>query len=105
VQVTELAYAHVSTIRGRKPRLVLLGLNPHAGEEGLFGDEEERILLPAKAELERRGIPIAGPLPADTAFTPQALKRYDCHIAMYHDQGSIPFKMLAFESGVNVTMG
>jgi 4-hydroxythreonine-4-phosphate dehydrogenase len=104
-EVAELAWANVSAIRGAPPRLALLGLNPHAGEEGLFGDEEKRILLPAKAMIEARGIEIEGPLPADTAFTPQALKRIGCHIAMYHDQGSIPFKMMSFDVGVNVTMG
>ena len=103
--VAELAWANVAAIRGAPPRLALLGLNPHAGEEGLFGDEEQRILLPAKEAIEARGIIIEGPLPADTAFTPQALKRIGCHIAMYHDQGSIPFKMMSFDVGVNVTMG
>ena len=104
-EVAVLAWSHVNAMRGAPPRLALLGLNPHAGEEGLFGDEEERILIPAKQLIEARGIHIDGPMPADTAFTPQAMKRYDCHIAMYHDQGSIPFKMAAFDTGVNVTMG
>lgn len=104
-EVAELAWTHVATIRGKPPRLALLGLNPHAGEEGLFGDEEQRILKPAKEAILQRGIEIEGPLPADTAFTPQGLKRYGCHIAMYHDQGSIPFKMKSFDVGVNVTMG
>ena len=105
VEVAALAWSHVARIRGKAPRLALLGLNPHAGEEGLFGDEEQRILIPAKAAILARGIEIEGPLPADTAFTPQGLKRYGCHIAMYHDQGSIPFKMKSFDVGVNVTMG
>jgi 4-hydroxythreonine-4-phosphate dehydrogenase len=103
--VAIMAWSNVAAMRGTAPKLALLGLNPHAGEEGLFGDEEKRILLPAKSQIEARGIDIDGPLPPDTAFTPQALKRYGCHIAMYHDQGSIPFKMLAFDTGVNVTMG
>lgn len=103
--VAVLAWSNVSSIRGALPKLALLGLNPHAGEEGLFGDEEKHILLPAKEKIEARGIDVEGPLPPDTAFTPQALKRYGCHIAMYHDQGSIPFKMLAFDTGVNITMG
>jgi 4-hydroxythreonine-4-phosphate dehydrogenase len=105
VDVAIMAWSNVAAMRGTAPKLALLGLNPHAGEEGLFGYEEKRILLPAKSQIEARGIDIEGPLPPDTAFTPQALKRYGCHIAMYHDQGSIPFKMLAFDTGVNVTMG
>ena len=105
VQVAGLASRAVGAMRGSKPRLCLLGLNPHAGEEGLFGDEEIRILAPARKAIEAGGIQIDGPLPPDTAFTPQARLRYDCYIAMYHDQGSIPFKMLAFDTGVNITMG
>jgi 4-hydroxythreonine-4-phosphate dehydrogenase len=105
VDVAELASSSIAAIRGTRPHMALLGLNPHAGEEGLFGDEEQRFILPAKAILEKSGYAVEGPLPADTAFTTQALKRIGCHIAMYHDQGSIPFKMLAFDSGVNVTMG
>ena len=105
VRVTKLARNHVEAIRGKAPRLCMLGLNPHAGEEGLFGDEEQRVLIPAKKILNDAGIEIDGPLPPDTAFTPHARARYDCHIAMYHDQGGIPFKMLAFDTGVNITMG
>ncbi len=106
VDVANLASNTVGTLRDKEdPLLCLLGLNPHAGEEGLFGAEEQTILIPAKKKIEDREIHIEGPLPADTAFTPQARKRYDCYIAMYHDQGSIPFKMLAFDSGVNITMG
>ena len=85
--------------------LCLVGLNPHAGEEGLFGDEEQRILLPALERLRSKGIPVDGPRPPDTVFTPRARAEYSCYICMYHDQGCIPFKMLAFDTGVNVTMG
>ncbi len=105
VEVAELASNTITAIRGRSPRLALLGLNPHAGEEGLFGDEEIRIIAPAKKKISDYFMHVDGPLPPDTAFTPNALKRYGCHVAMYHDQGSIPFKMLAFDTGVNVTMG
>jgi 4-hydroxythreonine-4-phosphate dehydrogenase len=105
VDVAVLAWSNVTALRSQSPRLCLLGLNPHAGEEGLFGDEEQRILIPAKKLIEARGIKIDGPIPPDTAFTPQARKRYGCYIAMYHDQGSIPFKMLAFDTGINITMG
>ncbi|HYF52395.1 MAG TPA: 4-hydroxythreonine-4-phosphate dehydrogenase PdxA [Planctomycetota bacterium] len=105
VEVATLGYESVRTIRGSAPKLCMLGLNPHAGEEGLFGDEEERVLVPAMKELAAKGIDIEGPLPSDTAFTPAARKRYGLYIAMYHDQGGIPFKMLSFDTGVNVTMG
>jgi 4-hydroxythreonine-4-phosphate dehydrogenase len=105
VRTAELAHAAVQSLRGGSPRLCLLGLNPHAGEEGLFGDEEQKILIPAKKTLEKRGIVIDGPTPPDTAFSLSQRKKYGCYIAMYHDQGGIPFKMLAFETGVNVTMG
>jgi 4-phospho-D-threonate 3-dehydrogenase / 4-phospho-D-erythronate 3-dehydrogenase len=105
LEVSGLAIANVAALRGRTPRLCLLGVNPHAGEEGLFGDEEQNVLIPAKNALLAKGISVEGPLPPDTAFTPQARKRFDCYISMYHDQGGIPFKMLAFETGVNITMG
>lgn len=105
VAAATLAWRAIAALRGRRPRLCLLGLNPHAGEEGLFGDEERRVLLPARRALARRGIAVEGPLPPDTAFTPQARPRFDCYIAMYHDQGCIPFKMLAFDTGVNITLG
>jgi len=105
LEVAALALNTVSALRGKPARLCLLGLNPHAGEEGLFGDEEQRVLIPALQKLKALQITVDGPLPPDTAFTPSARKRYDCYLAMYHDQGSIPFKMLAFDSGVNITMG
>ncbi len=91
-------------LRGREPRLAVLGLNPHAGEGGLFGDEEARI-VPAVGELLQLGIHADGPLPPDTAFTPAARARYDGWVCMYHDQGLIPFKAFAFDRGVNVTLG
>jgi 4-hydroxythreonine-4-phosphate dehydrogenase len=91
-------------LRGREPRLAVLGFNPHAGEGGLFGDEEARI-VPAVGELLQLGIQADGPLPPDTAFTPDARSRYDGWVCMYHDQGLIPFKAFAFDRGVNVTLG
>ncbi|MFH0939420.1 MAG: 4-hydroxythreonine-4-phosphate dehydrogenase PdxA [Planctomycetota bacterium] len=105
IEVATLAWNAIFALNGKPPRLALLGLNPHAGENGLFGHEENRVLLPAKAALLERGIQIEGPLSPDTAFSPQARRRYDCYIVMYHDQGCIPFKMLAFDSGVNITLG
>ena len=105
VDTTELLHDALKRIRGHAPRLAMLGLNPHAGEEGIFGDEEKTILVPAVNELRSRGIEISDPLPPDTAFTPEALKRFDGHVCLYHDQGAIPFKMLSFDDGVNVTLG
>jgi 4-phospho-D-threonate 3-dehydrogenase / 4-phospho-D-erythronate 3-dehydrogenase len=105
LEVGTLLNRYMRQLRGGRPRLALLGLNPHAGEEGLFGDEEERILAPAVQRLRALGIQVDGPMPPDVAFTPEALARYTGHIALYHDQGGIPFKMLAFDEGVNVTMG
>lgn len=94
----------VQRLRGTKPRLAVLGWNPHAGEGGLFGDEEAAI-RPAVYELLQLGFDCDGPLPPDTAFTPAARRRYDAWICMYHDQGLIPFKALCFDQGVNVTLG
>lgn len=83
------------------PRIGVLAFNPHAGEGGLFGDEETRVIQPAIERMQQEGINALGPLVPDTAF----LTRYDAVVAMYHDQGLIPFKMAAFDSGVNVTLG
>ena len=88
-----------------KPRLAVAALNPHAGEEGLFGDEEGRLILPAIAEAQAVGIDADGPLPPDTVFHNAASGQYDAVICMYHDQGLIPFKLLHFKDGVNVTYG
>ena len=87
------------------PRLVVSGLNPHAGEEGSLGTEELSIVAPAVEMLRAEGIKIRGPLPADTMFHDAARKAYDCAICMYHDQALIPVKTLAFEDAVNVTLG
>jgi 4-hydroxythreonine-4-phosphate dehydrogenase len=91
------------------PRLGILALNPHAGEHGLFGGEEARAILPAIEQARADGIDACGPLVPDTAFTwlasRPACPPYDAYVAMYHDQGLIPFKMVAFDTGVNVTLG
>jgi 4-hydroxythreonine-4-phosphate dehydrogenase len=87
------------------PRLAVAGLNPHAGENGAFGDEEATVIGPAIGRLEREGIAVSGPLPADTLFHPAARRRYDAAICMYHDQALIPVKTLDFERTVNVTLG
>jgi 4-hydroxythreonine-4-phosphate dehydrogenase len=88
-----------------RPRLAMAGLNPHAGEGGVMGREEIDIIAPAIAELRGEGIDVVGPLPADTMFHAAARKKYDAAIVMYHDQGLIPLKTLAFDEGVNVTLG
>ena len=88
-----------------KPRIAVLGLNPHAGEEGLLGTEETEIIRPAIMQMKERGHLVFGPFPADGFFGMQQYKQVDAVLAMYHDQGLIPFKTLAFESGVNFTAG
>jgi 4-hydroxythreonine-4-phosphate dehydrogenase len=87
------------------PRLAAASLNPHAGEGGAMGDEEERIILPAIRELQAEGIAIVGPLPADTMFHDRARAGYDAALCMYHDQALVPVKTLHFDDAVNVTLG
>ena len=87
------------------PRLAVCGLNPHAGEEGRFGDEEQRIITPAILMAEHAGIVADGPFPADTIFGKALAGEYDCVVAMYHDQGLIPIKLLARDEAVNITLG
>ncbi|ABA87351.1 4-hydroxythreonine-4-phosphate dehydrogenase [Syntrophotalea carbinolica DSM 2380] len=89
----------------RNPRLAVLALNPHAGEGGRFGDEEERIIAPAIAAARQCGINASGPHSADALFHFAARGDYDAVVCMYHDQGLIPLKLLHFEDGVNVTLG
>ena len=102
----ELTAEAMRRIRGRAPRLIVCGLNPHAGERGLFGDrEEERIIAPAVEAARAAGLDVRGPLPPDTAFLPKYRAACDAYVCMYHDQGLIPLKALAFEDAVNVTLG
>ncbi len=89
----------------KAPRIAIAGLNPHAGESGTLGREEIEIIAPAIDALRREGHDVVGPLSGDTMFHPAARKRYDAAIAMYHDQALIPLKTVAFDSGVNVTLG
>ena len=106
VEVIELAAAAIEKIEGRPARLVCLGLNPHAGENGLFGNQEEENIIASAVETARsKGIEIEGPLPPDTCFLPSRRESTDCFICMYHDQALIPFKALNFDTGVNVTLG
>jgi 4-hydroxythreonine-4-phosphate dehydrogenase len=87
------------------PRLAVAGLNPHAGEDGMLGEEDLAVVAPAVARLRAEGIDARGPLPADTMFHAAARKSYDAALAMYHDQALIPIKTLAFDHAVNVTLG
>lgn len=88
-----------------RPRIGVCGLNPHAGEHGLFGDEEERFIAPAIQSAREDGIEAEGPVPADTIFLKAVRGGYDLVVAMYHDQGHIPAKLLGFEASVNVSLG
>ena len=88
-----------------KPRLAIAGLNPHASEDGAFGDEEAKIISPAIAALKARGIDVVGPLSADTMFHDEARAQYDAALCMLHDQALIPAKTIDFHGGVNVTLG
>ena len=91
---------------GREPRLAVCGLNPHGGENGLFGNlEEENLIIPAIEKARLEGMELIGPIPPDTAFTASIRKSIDAYVCMYHDQGLIPVKALAFEEAVNVTLG
>jgi 4-hydroxythreonine-4-phosphate dehydrogenase len=88
-----------------RPRLAVAALNPHAGEEGLFGTEEQEIITPAISQARQQGISVEGPFPADTLFHQAAAGRFEAVVAMYHDQGLIPLKLLHFSDAVNVTLG
>lgn len=88
-----------------RPRLAIAALNPHAGEDGRMGDEEQRIIAPALALLQAEGIDVTGPHPADALFAPHAREGYDVALCMYHDQALIPLKALDFDAGVNMTLG
>jgi 4-hydroxythreonine-4-phosphate dehydrogenase len=89
----------------RKPRIAILGLNPHAGDNGVIGDEEKNIIIPAIEKLKEQGILAFGPFGADGFFGSGIFAKYDAALSMYHDQGLIPFKTMAFENGVNYTAG
>jgi 4-hydroxythreonine-4-phosphate dehydrogenase len=88
-----------------QPRILVAGLNPHAGEGGYLGSEENNAIEPAIAQAQQAGIRVEGPFPGDTLFDFRSLDRVDAYLAMYHDQGLAPFKFVAFNSGVNVTLG
>ena len=106
LEVVRLSAEGLERIRKKNPRIVVCGLNPHAGENGLFGEgEEERVIAPAVAAARQEGLDVVGPLPADTAFLEERRRNTDVFVCMYHDQGHIPVKALAFDTAVNVTLG
>ncbi len=101
----DLGYTYCRQLGIEKPKIAVCGLNPHAGEHGLFGDEEERVIAPAIEIARRNGIDVRGPFPGDTIFIDAAAGKWDLVVAMYHDQGLIPVKLLGFDRAVNVTVG
>ncbi|TVS12123.1 MAG: 4-hydroxythreonine-4-phosphate dehydrogenase PdxA [Planctomycetaceae bacterium] len=106
VDVIELTRDALRRIHGQEPKLLVCGLNPHAGEGGLFGRREEQLSIePAIRQARSGGADVTGPVPADTAFLPATRQQYDAVVCMYHDQGHIPIKMIAFDSAVNTTLG
>lgn len=100
-----LAYETLTSMGITEPRIAVSGLNPHSGESGLFGREERDHITPAVHEAIARGINVQGPLPPDTVFLKAAENAFDIVVAMYHDQGHIPLKLLSFDRGVNITLG
>ena len=105
VKVLELTNDGIRKLGIEKPHLAVAGLNPHAGEGGLFGDEEPKHIIPAIEEAKRRGLTVSGPYPGDTVFFRALKGHFDGTIAMYHDQGHVAAKMLGIWLGVNVTLG
>mgnify|MGYP001824704843 CR=1 FL=1 len=103
LRITHEALCHDFAIS--KPRIAVAGLNPHAGECGLLGTEDDNVIRPVLARLAAEGMDLRGPLPADTMFHPPARAHYDAAVCMYHDQALIPVKTLGFSVGVNVTLG
>ena len=103
--ILRLTHASMPRFGVSAPRIALAGLNPHAGEAGLLGTEDETVLAPAVAEARAGGMNVTGPLPADTVFVRAVRGEFDVVVACYHDQGLIPIKLLAFGEAVNVTLG
>lgn len=105
LQTIRTGHKAILAIDGRKGKLAIAGLDPHCGDDGAIGDFDTRVTAAAVAAAREEGVDIEGPISADALFVPARWKRYNLAIAHYHDQGLIPFKMLAFETGVNVTLG
>jgi 4-hydroxythreonine-4-phosphate dehydrogenase len=103
--VIKLADNAMRKLCGAAPRIAVAGINPHAGENGLFGNEEINEINPAVRNMKAKGITVEGPIPPDTVFLQALNGKYDVVVAMYHDQGHIPLKLLGFNSGVNITVG
>jgi len=101
----EMGYEALLRLNGLPPRIAVCGLNPHAGENGMFGDEETRFIVPAIEQIQAECIDCEGPYPADTLFVQARRGKYDLVVAMYHDQGHVPMKLMDFEHTVNVTLG
>jgi 4-hydroxythreonine-4-phosphate dehydrogenase len=101
----ELGAQAMRRIRKSEPQIGVLGLNPHAGEHGLFGKEEETVIAPAIEAARENGFEVEGPIPPDTAFLPTKRRETDLFVCMYHDQGHIPLKALCFDEAVNITLG
>lgn len=104
-RVARLTAAAVAPLVSRPPKIALAGINPHAGEHGLFGDEDEREIRPAAELLRQEGIDAVGPVPPDSVFLRALNGEFDAVVAMYHDQGHIPSKLTGFDDTVNITLG
>ena len=105
LECIDLAKDALEQLGIENPRIAVAGLNPHSGEAGIFGTEEIEEISPAVEAAQKKGIMVEGPVPPDTVFLQAYQGKYDIVVAMYHDQGHIPMKMMAFDSGVNVTLG
>lgn len=105
LRTIELGHEAMRLLGNKQPRIVVCGLNPHAGEHGLFGHEDADIILPAIQQAHAKGIPCDGPAAPDTVFLQASRGKYDLVVAMYHDQGHIPMKLLDFDDTVNVSLG
>jgi 4-hydroxythreonine-4-phosphate dehydrogenase len=103
--VIELTASELPRFGYASPRIAVAGLNPHAGEHGVIGREDDEVLRPAVETMRARGVRVDGPFPADTVFVRAVRGEFDVVIACYHDQGLIPVKLLAFGKAVNVTLG
>ncbi len=105
LDVIRAGYRSICSIDGDKVRIAITGLDPHCGDDGAVGTFDREVTLPALQRASEEGIPVFGPFAADTLFIPHTWEKYNLVIAQYHDQGLVPFKMLAFDKGVNVTIG
>ena len=105
VEIINIGYKHMLKVKKIEPRIAVCGLNPHAGENGIFGSEEINEIIPAVELLKKKGLNIVGPISPDIIFREAVKKKFDLVIANYHDQGHIPVKLLYFDQSVNVTLG